>query len=283
MQARRRAEERLGPRSADSTGTTFPVQIPPVGELSRQIASLEDATAAHARLARLEVELRHSETRERGLQAEVTEMGAELTASRAEVFALRSELQEQARDDVRLLQAELRDAKGRRTPERWELEGPQMRRSPSKERVSSATHREYLPEVQRLEDVVRQHQTKLPVKLDRDAARSVAALDAELEELDGQFHLAEAARHASTRAQLLLREADLLQEMESLGVQHERLRASMEQALVDMQACEAEAQACLARGAQHRKLSDEAAEAQRALRRRQKPRHDSPTFESHDR
>ena len=71
--------------------------------------------------------------------------------------------------------------------------------------------------------------------------------------------------------------------MESLGVQHERLRASMEQALVDMQACEAEAQACLARGAQHRKLSDEAAEAQRALRRRQKPRHDSPTFESHDR
>ena len=41
-------------------------------------------------------------------------------------------------------------------------------------------------QVQRLEDVVRQHQTKLPVKLDRDAARSVAALDAELEELDGQ-------------------------------------------------------------------------------------------------
>jgi hypothetical protein len=264
LQARRRAEEfRLFRGDPSSTGSTDRVQ-----EIHRQLASIDDATAAHARVARLELELRRSEKNELELIDQVSELRTALDSRQAEVLDLRSELQAQARHDIRNLQA-AKSSKGVYSHAQQLSRADRAASSPTLSKDFSSELVLHQPEVLRLEEVVRQHQQQMPSK--GIEARSVAALDAELEELDGQFHMAEAARHASVRAQLLLAEAELLAEMEDLGRKHEQLRETMAQEMQEMQACEAESEACRARATQHRRLAEEAASATRAAGKRRGP------------
>jgi hypothetical protein len=260
LHARKRAEEfRMFRGDPNSTGST----ADRAHEMHRQVASIDDATAAHARIARLELELRRSEKNEMELIDQVSDLRNALDLRQAEVLDLRSELQTHARHDVRTLQAA--KAKGvyshAQAPSRID-------RTASSPNLKSEVALQQ-PEVLRLEEVIRQHQQHIPHK--GIEARSVAALDAELEELDGQFHMAEAARHASVRAQLLLAEAELLADMEDLGQKHEQLREKMAQELAEMQTCEAESEVCRARASQHRRLAEEAATATRMAGKRRGP------------
>jgi hypothetical protein len=260
LQARKRAEEfRMFRGDPSSTGSTDRVH-----EIHRQLASIDDATAAHARVARLELELRRSEKNEMELTDQVSELRASLDLRQAEVLDLRSELQAYARHDVRNLQA-VKEKKGILSHVQQLSRFDRAASSPTLPSEVAFNQ----PEVLRLEEVVRQHQVNLPTN--GIEARSVAALDAELEELDGQYHMAEAARHASVRAQLLFAEAELLAEMEDLGRRHEQLRETMAQELAEMQACEAESEACRARANQHRRLAEEAANATRTAGKRRGP------------